>query len=265
LKALRVLGRAFLLCFGASLAAIVLSLSGWWMVAIFTSVGFGFLGMSLGQGWLAERATSTSVAAFCGLVIVVSASIMSLATVEQRLWPNRVVVSTTERAQGNFLATSFGFQRARPKPELRGDAPVFGRHSSTVDTVTVVPVVDDSWTPQEPILVWAVARRATLQERSRWWGQPIGDGVRISGFYVSDYQNAVADACRRHELRAGRDPLFVEWTPTPQASLVAAWHALGTITVIATLLLFVLLLLAKLFGPRRRTLPNDARLRNPSA
>ncbi|HXK19999.1 MAG TPA: hypothetical protein VNG33_19445, partial [Polyangiaceae bacterium] len=107
--AFRVLGRALLLCGGASLAAVVLSLAGWWMVAIFTSVGFGFLGMSVGVGWLDERRGSTSVAGFGGLLIVVAASIMSLGSVEQRLWPHRAADFTLERAHDDFWATSFVF------------------------------------------------------------------------------------------------------------------------------------------------------------
>jgi hypothetical protein len=250
--ALRVLGRALLLCLGASLSAVVLSLAGWWMVALFTSVGFGFLAMSLGQGWLDERSGSSSVAAFGGLLIVVTASVMSLASVEQRLWPKRASGVTLEQAHDDFASSSFAFQSARPKPELVGQAPVFGRHSTVVDNVSVVPVVDDSWKPDDPIMVWAVARQATRQERSRLWQQAAGVGVRVSGFYVSDYQAAVAQACLRHELRTAREPLFIEWTPAPDASLVEAWRALGTIVLTATIALFVLILAIKIVQPRRR-------------
>ena len=248
----RVLARALLLCFGASLAAVVLSLAGWWMVALFTSVGFGFLGMSVGGSWLDERRGSTSVAAFGGLIIVATASVISLASVEQRLWPSRASGFTLEQAHDDFWATSFAFRNGRPRPELGGQAPVFGRHGSAVDTVSVVPVVEENWKPDEPIMVWAVARRETRAERARLWEQPIGLGVRVSGFYVSEYEEAVAEACRRHELRASREPLFIEWTPTPDASLIAAWRALGTIALIAGLSLFVLVLIVKIFQPRRR-------------
>jgi hypothetical protein len=249
---LRVLGRALLLCFGASLAAVVLSLAGWWMVAIFSSVGFGFLAMSLGGGWLDERRGSTSVAAFGGLIIVVAASIVTLGSVEQRLWPNRASGFALERAHDDFWATSFAFQSGRPRPELAGQAAVFGRHGTAVDSVSVVPVVEESWKPEDPIMVWAVARRETKQERSRLWQQPNGIGVRVSGFYVSDYQAAVKDACRSHELRSSRDPLFIEWTTAPDASLIAAWRRLGTIVLVATLSLFVLIVMVKIFQPRRR-------------
>jgi hypothetical protein len=250
--ALRVLGRALLLCIGASLSAVVLSLAGWWMVALFTSVGFGFLAMSLGQGWLDERSGSTSVAAFGGLLIVVTASVMSLASVEQRLWPSRASGVTLEQAHDDFWSSSFTFQNGRPKPELIGQAPVFGRHSTAVDRVSVVPIVEDSWKPEQPIMVWAVARQATRNERARLWQQATGVGVRVSGFYVSDYQAAVEQACRSHELRAARDPLFIEWTPAPNASVVEAWRTLGTIVLIATLGLFVLILAMKIVQPRRR-------------
>jgi hypothetical protein len=237
---------------GASLAAVMLSLAGWWMVAIITSVGFGFLGMSVGEGWLDERRGSTSIAAFGGLLIVVGASLVSLGTVERRLWPSHASGFTLERAHDDFFPTSFGFQSARPKPELGGEAPVFGRYGTAIDTVTVVPVVEDTWKPDEPVMVWAVARKATRDERSRLWNQPIRLGVRVSGFYVSDYQKAVAEACRSHELRASRDPLFIEWTPTPEASLASAWRGLGTIALIATLALFVLILFVKIVQPGRR-------------
>jgi hypothetical protein len=250
--AFRVLGRAVLLCFGASLAAVVLSLAGWWVVAIFASVGFGFLGMSVGEGWLDDRRGSSSVAAFAGLLIVVTAGVLSLGSVEERLWPKQASGISLERAHDDFWATSFAFESGRPKPELGGQAPVFGRHGTAIDTASVVPVVDESWKPEDPILVWAVARRATREERARLWQLPHGLGVRVSGLYVSDYQEAVKDACRSHELHAGRDPLFIEWTPTPQASLIAAWRALGTIGLVATASLFVLILLVKIFQPRRR-------------
>jgi hypothetical protein len=252
LIALRVLGRALLLCFGASLAAVVLSLAGWWIVAIFSSLGFGFLAMSLGEGWLDDRRGSTSVAAFGGLLIVVSASLLSLGSVEQRLWPSHASGFTLEQAREDFWATSFGFRSGRPRPELVGRAPVLGRYGTAIDTVTVVPVVDESWTPEEPILVWAVARQATLAERARLWNQPIRLGVRVSGFYASDYQQAVAAASRQHQLRASRDPLFIEWTPAPQSSLIAAWRALGAIVLVATVALFVLILTMRVFQPRRR-------------
>jgi hypothetical protein len=94
--------------------------------------------------------------------------------------------------------------------------------------VSVVPVVDESWTPKEPIFVWAVARKATRGERARLWRQPIGVGLRVSGFFASEYEAAARAACASHELRTVREPLFIEWTPSPQASLIAAWRTLGT-------------------------------------
>jgi hypothetical protein len=69
---------------------------------------------------------------------------------------------------------------------------------------------------------------------------------------VSDYQAAVKEACSSHELHAAQDPLFIEWTPAPRASLIAAWRTLGTIVLVATLSLFVLILMVKIVQPRRR-------------
>lgn len=250
--AFRVLVRALTLCFVAALSAVMLSLMGWWVVAVVTSVGFGFLAMSVGEGWLDERRGSTSIAAFGGLIIVVGASLLSLGSVEQRLWPSRASGFSLERAHDDFWATSFAFQSARPMPKLVGQAPVLGRYANAVDTVTVVPVVDESWKPEEPIMVWAVARRATRDERARLWEQPIRTGVRVSGFFASEYQKAVAEACRSHELRAARDPLFIEWTPSPNVSLLAAWRVLGAIVLASALSLFVLILLMRIFQPRRR-------------
>lgn len=251
MNAFRVLGRALLLCGVSSLAAVILSLAGWWMVALFSSVGFGFLAMSLGQGWLNERGSGTAMAAFGGLFIVATASIMSLASVEQRLWPYAVWGVSLEGAHDNFWATSFGFQAAQPRPDLGGEAPVFGRYHDTVDAVTVVPVVDGSWKADDRVMVWAVARSATKRERSQLWAQPLGLGVRVAGFYDADYQAAVKDACSRHELRSAQDPLFIEWTPSPSASLIAAWRRLGTIVLIAGLSLWGLILIVKILQPRR--------------
>jgi hypothetical protein len=250
---LRVLVRAALVCGGASLAAAVLSLGGLWWLALFTSVGFGFLGMSVGEGWLDHRRGSSTVAAFLGLLIVATAGILSIVQVEARLWPYHKAGYTLEQAHDNVFASSFGFTSAQPKPELSGEASVLGRYGSTVDRVTVVPLIDESWKPGEPILVWAVSRRADLPERQRLWRQAVNVGVRVAGFYSSEYEAAVKDACGRHDLRAGRDPLFIEWTPTPQASLVAAWRALGTIAGIAALSLIVLTIVVKIFQPRRRS------------
>jgi hypothetical protein len=242
-----VLVRALLVCFGASLAAVLLSLAGWWTVAIFISLGFGYLAMSVGEGWLHHRRRSTSIAAFGGLVIVVGASIMSLGSVEQRLWPGRASGLTLEEAHADAWSTTFAFRSGRPRPELGGKAPVLGRFGTAVDTVSVVPVVEESWTAAEPIAVWAVARKATLPERSRLWEQPIRIGVRVSGFYLSDYQEAAARACRTHRLRSSQEPLFIEWTPAPDASLIAAWRSLGAIVLVAALALFGLNLLMKVF------------------
>jgi hypothetical protein len=252
LIALRVLGRALLLCSGASLAAVLLSLAGWWMVALLVSVGFGFLGMSLGEGWLDNRRASTSLAAFGGLLIVVVASIMSLASVEQRLWPSQASGVTLEQAHEDFRATSFAFSEGLPRPELGGQAPVLGRYATAVDTVSVVPVVEASWKPDQPIMVWAVARNATRAERERLWKEPIRLGVRVSGFYTSDYLTAAQSACHSHQLRLGPEPLFIEWTPAPQASLVAAWRTLGTIAVVFALALFALIVVARVLQPGRR-------------
>jgi hypothetical protein len=230
----------------------MLGLAGMWWLALFTSVGFGFLGMSVGERWLDARAGGTSLAAFGGLLIVAASSIVSLGSVDERLWPNHVSGLTLEQAQENLWATSFAFRGARAKPELGGEAPVFGRYGNALDYASVVPIVEESWKPEEPILVWAVARRANRAERSRLWQQPIGLGVRVAGLYTSDYQEAVKTACRRHELRSSREPLFIEWTPTPQASLSAAWRTLGSIVGIAAGLLFVLNVVVKIFQPRRR-------------
>lgn len=249
---LRVLVRAALLCFGATLAAVVLGLAGLWWIALFTSVGFGFLGMSIGERWLDSRSGARSVAAFGGLFIVVAASIVALGDVDERLWPNHVVGLTLEQAQENLWATSFAFRGARAMPELGGEAPVFGRYGNAVDYASVVPVVEEGWKPDEPIVVWAVARQATRKERAQLWHQPLGLGVRVAGMFTSDYQEAVKAACRSHQLSSTREPLFIEWTSSPQASLLAAWRTLGTIVAIATGLLFALNVVAKVFQPRRR-------------
>jgi hypothetical protein len=200
--------RSLLLCAGATLAAVLLSLAGWWIVAIFVSVGFGFLGMSVGE--LDDRRGSSSVAAFGGLLIVVTASILSLARVETRLWPKHATGLTLEQAHEDPWPTSFTFAGGRPRPELIGRAAVFGRYGSTVDNVSVVPVVEESWTPQDPIHVWAVARRDTFAERSRLWREPIRSGVRVAGFYASDYQSAVSNAHTSYSLRVAPDPLFIQ-------------------------------------------------------
>jgi hypothetical protein len=250
--ALRVLGRVLLVCFGASLTAVLLSLAGWWMVGIFTSLGFGFLGMSLGEGLLDDRRGSTRIAALGGLLIVVGTSIVSLVSVEQRLWPNATSGLTLEEAHADFSSTSFGFRGARVRPELGGQAQVLGKYGSPIDTVSVAPVVEENWKPEDPVLVWAVARSKTQKERSELWKQPIQAGVRVSGFYVSDYQAAAETASRMHKLRIGRDPLFIEWTPAPNTSLVAAWRALVTPVVVASAALFVLILLMRIFQPGRR-------------
>jgi hypothetical protein len=255
-KALRVLGRALLVCLGASLTAVLLSLAGWWMVGILTGLGFGFLAMSLGEGLLDDRRGSTSIASFGGLIIVVAASIVSLGSVEQRLWPSGAsgltLEEASEAAHASFWASSFGFRSGRPRPELGGQAPVLGRYGTAVDTVSVVPLVEENWKPDEPILVWAVARQATRAERARLWQQPVKMGVRVSGFFASSYQAAAEQACRTHQLRNSQDPLFIEWTPAPDASLIAAWRKLGTIVLVATLALFVLIVLMRVFQPRRR-------------
>jgi len=244
---LRLLGRSLLWCFGASLAAVLLSLAGWWMVAVVTGLGFGYLAMSVGDGWLRDRRSSTSIAAFGALLIVAGASIASLGSVEQMLWPKRASGVTLEQAHEDVWSSTFGFRGGRPRPELAGNAPVLGRYGLAVDTVSVVPVVEDNWTPQQPILVWAVARKATLPERSRLWEQPIRIGVRVSGFYVADYKEAVSRASSSHQLRASPDPLFIEWTPAPDASLSAAWRSLGAIVIVAALSLFGLTVLMKVF------------------
>ena len=241
------LGRALLVCLGATLVAVLLSLAGWWVVAIFISVGFGFLAMSVGDGWLRERRKSTSLAGFGALLIVVGASIVSLGSVEQMLWPNHVAGVTLEEAQTDPWSTSFGFRSGRPRPELVGSAPVLGRYGLAVDTVTVVPVVEANWTPKEPIAVWAVARKATLAERSRLWQQPSPSGVRVTGLYVADYQQAVSHACGSRDLRSIPEPQFIEWTPAPADSLLAAWRSLGTIALVAGLALFGLMLVMKVF------------------
>jgi hypothetical protein len=249
----KLLTRAALLSIGVPLSAVVMSLGGLWWLAILASVVAGFLGMSVGDEWLDQRRGSTTVAAFGGLIIVAAAGVVSIGSVEQRLWPKHVSGLTLEQAQLDLWATSFSFSGAKPRPELGGRASVLGRYGGAVNDVSVVPLIEEGWTPADPILVWAVAQRETRQERSRLWQLPNAQGVRISGFYTSDYEHAVKDACSSHDLHAGRDPLFIEWTPTPQASLLAAWHRLGSIMLVSAVSLIVLNVLMKMFQPRRRS------------
>jgi hypothetical protein len=248
----KLLIRAALISIGASLSGAVLGMTGLWWLAILASVVAGFLGMSVGDEWLDHRRGSTTMAAIGGLVIVAAAGIVSLGSVEQRLWPKHASGLTLEQAHDDTWATSFSFQKARTRPELAGRASVLGRYGASVNDVSVVPVVEDGWTQSEPILVWAVAQRATRQERLRLWQQPLGQGVRVSGFYNSDYEKAVKDACQTHDLHAGREPLFIEWTTTPRASLLEAWRSLGQIALVSALALIILNVLVKIFQPRRR-------------
>jgi hypothetical protein len=247
---LRLLGRSLLWCFGASLAAVLLSLAGWWMVAIVTGVGFGFLAMSVGEGWLRDRRRSTSIAGLGALLIVAGASVASVGSVEQMLWPKHAEGLTLEEASEDVWSSTFGFRSGRPRPELVGTAPALGRYGLAIDTVSVVPVVEESWTPKDPVAVWAVARQATLPERLRLWEQPIRTGVRVSGLYVADYLEAASRVSGSRGLRVGQHPLFIAWTPRPEASLLAAWRSLAVIALVAALALFSLIWVMKVFQLR---------------
>ncbi len=229
---------------GASEA--LLSLSGLWVVSVFTSVGGGFWAMRAGRGLLDDRRNGWMVAAFGGLLIVVIAGLMSMVTIEENLWPGTVSGITLAEAPAHRWASVFQFSEGEVRADLAGSVGIYDRHAVQVDDTTVAPIVAADWTPEQPVAVWAVARRDTLDTRRDRWKQRLRAGVRVAGFHVSDYLAAIGDARARHRLRSVLDPVLVDWTPAPEAALATVWSAFATIVGIASISMFVTILLARL-------------------
>jgi len=244
---LKVLLRALLVCGVAVIVAVLLSLLGLWIVAIVTSVVIGLFALGIGAGLLDDKKDSTAIPTFGGLVIVVAASAVSIGMIEENLWPGTASGLRLEEAKAHPWATTLAFREGVVRTEWEGSAPVLGRYNEALDYVYVVPVVGDDWTPDRPIQVWAVARRDTWGERAKLWKQPIRIGVRVRGSLVENYLDAVKDARESYHLRSDPDPVFIEWTPTPEKSIARGWHVLGITIMMSTIAIFSLTVLTRLF------------------
>ncbi|MFO1078581.1 MAG: hypothetical protein U1E73_12730 [Planctomycetota bacterium] len=242
---LRVLARTLLLCGGTALVAVLLSLSGLWIVSLFTSAGGGFLAMQAGRGLIGDKSNGWMVAAFGGLLIVVIAGVVSVATIEENLWPGTVSGISLAEASAHPWASVLEFREGEVRADLAGSVGIYDRHAVEIDDTTVAPIVGADWTPDQPVAVWAVARRETLPARRDLWKQRVRTGVRVGGFYVSDYLEAIGDARAHHHLRSALDPVLVEWTPAPEAALASGWRTFATIVGIAWISLFFTILLAR--------------------
>ncbi|MFO1054569.1 MAG: hypothetical protein U1F36_20290 [Planctomycetota bacterium] len=242
---LRVFARTLVICGGTALVAVLLSLSGLWIVSALTSVGGGFWAMSAGRGWLDESRNGSMVAAFSGLLIVVIAGVMSMVTIEENLWPGTVSGIALAEAPAHPWASVFQFNEGEVRADLAGSVGVYDRHAVKIDETTVAPIVAADWTPDRPVAVWAVARRDTLDARREHWKQPVRAGARVAGFHVSDYLEAIGDARAQHRLRSVLDPVLVDWTPTPQEALAVGWCAFARIVGTASVSMFVTIVLAR--------------------
>jgi len=105
------------------------------------------------------------------------------------------------------------------------------------------------------VAVWAVAKRSVYPERSQFWQLPLRAGARVVGVNVSDYLEAVDFSASVNHLSSVRDPVLIEWMPTPEATVPQAWELLGTIAAIGTFLMVALVGIVKIFSGRGRSAP----------
>jgi hypothetical protein len=244
---LKVLLRALAVSAVCVTAVVLLNLFGLWIAAILASVVLGLSALFVGAGLLDDTKNSAALSGFGGLVVVVAASLVSSGMIEEPLWPGTVSGLTLNEAGAHQWATILAFREGVVRTEWEGYAPVFGKYNEALDYAYVAPVVGDGWTRDQPIGVWAVARRGTYDERVELWKQPVQIGVRVRGALVENYLAAVKDARESYDLRSDPHPIFIEWTPTPEKSIERGWRILGNAIMGSTIALFSLALVARLF------------------
>ncbi|MDX9722862.1 MAG: hypothetical protein RBU37_19085 [Myxococcota bacterium] len=98
---------------------------------------------------------------------------------------------------------------ATVRAELRTEAVVEG------ELCSLAPVVDDAWTVDEPVLLWAACRadeREQLEACEEAWKQPDGSIFVYTQESNAHFAPALAAAQHRHRLRASEPLLLAKWT-----------------------------------------------------
>jgi len=135
----------------ACLIGALLSVLGWWMFSLFTSVGFGFAGMAVAASQLDENKRGTMFAIVASLIIVAGTAFMASFEIEHRPWPSKVSGISVEEAPSHPWANTFYFRDGRVLTDLEGSADIYGgspksAHAARVDVAYAVPVVPEGWT-----------------------------------------------------------------------------------------------------------------------
>jgi len=211
----------------------VLTIFGFSMVAIFTSIGFGVAGVTRVAPLLAEQKKGASVLFFICFFLVTTAGILADGMIEHPLWSIKAQGITLDETHKSPHATVFYFHNAQARPDLIETADIWGSTgkggSHRIDTAFVVPIVPEDWTRDRPVNVWAVSKRENYPEQSSHWKSPVHGGARIVGLNVSDYQNAIDMAKKVRDLDSVENPLLIELSQYPEDLVMAAWTRLGWI------------------------------------
>lgn len=244
--------RCALLTTGSSVVSALCSHFGVWVLALFVSVGFGIAGLGMPAGLLDDRKTPFMVVSILSFVVISTAGILAMGMVEHRLWQNTVADIGVAQAGEHAWASGFRFRDGVVRADLAGDATLSARNRRRLATLYVVPVVPDGWTKEQPVLVWAVATNTTIEARRARWQEPCRAGARIVGFNLSDYREAMDDACRHHHITAAGNPVFLDWRPDPENAVSESWRLLLTILGISAAVIVIAVLIAWPFAPAPR-------------
>ncbi len=148
-------------------------------------------------------------------------------------------------SEQSIAPSRFVFRDAELRTDLEG-ATTFATTSPgkrpTASTAYVAPVLPKDY-EGEDVLAWAVKR-----DQEPW--PTASGGTRASGPFVSNYDDAIADAETVHHLHSAPNPLLLHWTADPDADEKAFWRHLAALAALLCTVWVGLVALLAAFSPK---------------
>lgn len=241
-------------------AALVILLRPWIgsMPALVTAIVASFFPMPMLFGLVIKRTGWTLLASGISLVI---ATTLMLTNAGMHLWytvmpGDRIAENVHVADARNYAQPILHFVDAHIATTLTGSfykeghARYGGLWRFYKQHIVVAPIIDKTWSAQNPITAWAICysywhpqrgEETTLPRCLAAWEQPHQQAYRSNENAQEDEEvrQAIADAQQKHGLQSHPDALSLVWAADPTAALATDARA-ALITIDALLALWVL-------------------------
>lgn len=221
-------------------ACALLTVSGWWIPAVFVAVLGGFAMMAVAR----ENAVPT----WGGLFLCAAAGFMAT-SLQTPLFGGTVEGIPVSEASAHPDAAAFRFIDGRILDQASGSLTVHGGNAgrwSPLHELRIAPIIGNDWTPAAPVTAWAVSTGPNSGLPRTDWSRPSRAAVRVVSIEAAGIREAIARTERLYGLRSARNAALLHWLDDPEGAIMSQRLRLLTILGVSAVIWLLLLLIGSL-------------------